>query len=188
MSKASEGKSYEVGYGVPPQKTKFKPGQSGNKKGRPKKTPLSINESAYVAVASELVTIKLNGKKTTVTAEQAVWLKIRQAALSGDAKAWKIWMQAWQTAVKYDVIKPVKSPGLLPNSNFVWTDELTKTLDEITSIVESKEWKQGASVQASDSNPVASAPLGSDHDITSALGTNDDASDGSEDNLSSADE
>ncbi|WP_370154119.1 DUF5681 domain-containing protein [Ferrovibrio sp.] len=187
MSKASDGKSYEVGYGVPPQKTKFKPGQSGNKKGRPKKTPLSINESAYVAVASELVTIKLNGKKTTVTAEQAVWLKIRQAALSGDAKAWKIWLQARQTAVKHEVIRPVKSGGLLPDSNFVWTEEIKKSLDEVFAWAEKKEGEAAASTDASDTAPAA-APLESGTDGTPATDTGDDAISALKANHSSADE
>ena len=31
--------SYEIGYGKPPSETKFKPGQSGNLKGRPKLEP-----------------------------------------------------------------------------------------------------------------------------------------------------
>lgn len=32
----NESNEYEVGYGKPPKKHQFKPGYSGNKKGRPK--------------------------------------------------------------------------------------------------------------------------------------------------------
>ena len=35
--------SYEVGYGKPPRETRFRPGRSGNPRGRPKK-PKSIQE------------------------------------------------------------------------------------------------------------------------------------------------
>lgn len=35
-------KGYEVGYGQPPQSGRFKPGQSGNVKGRPKKPDPSV--------------------------------------------------------------------------------------------------------------------------------------------------
>ena len=183
MSKASDGKSYEVGYGVPPQKTKFKPGQSGNKKGRPKKTPLGISESAYIAVASEPITIKLNGKKTTVTAEQAVWLKIRQAALNGDAKAWKIWVQAREAAVKHGAIKPVQAPGLLPQSDFVWSEEVKQVVAEVMASVEEEDEEVVGSAKASDSAPT---PLKNDHNIASAAATTDDVSDGHNDNQSSS--
>ena len=37
------GASYEIGYGRPPEKTRFRPGRSGNPRGRPKK-PKSIRE------------------------------------------------------------------------------------------------------------------------------------------------
>ncbi len=37
------GASYKVGYGRPPEKTRFRPGRSGNPRGRPKK-PKSIRE------------------------------------------------------------------------------------------------------------------------------------------------
>jgi len=37
------GASYEVGYGRPPKETRFRPGRSGNPRGRPKK-PKSIRE------------------------------------------------------------------------------------------------------------------------------------------------
>jgi hypothetical protein len=35
--------TYEVGYGRPPEKTRFRPGRSGNPRGRPKK-PKSVRE------------------------------------------------------------------------------------------------------------------------------------------------
>ena len=36
--------NYDVGYKKPPKNTQFKPGQSGNPKGRPKK-PTNIHEA-----------------------------------------------------------------------------------------------------------------------------------------------
>jgi len=38
-----DGKPYRVGYGKPPRATRFRPGQSGNPKGRPRR-PSSIRE------------------------------------------------------------------------------------------------------------------------------------------------
>lgn len=37
MSKKNEGGNYEIGYKKPPKHTRWQKGQSGNKKGRPKK-------------------------------------------------------------------------------------------------------------------------------------------------------
>ena len=41
--KDHDGRPYEVGYGKPPKETRFRPGRSGNPRGRPKK-PKSVQE------------------------------------------------------------------------------------------------------------------------------------------------
>ena len=52
---------YEVGYGKPPKKHQFKPGYSGNKKGRPKGSP-NINTMVN-EISCERISIYQNGKK-----------------------------------------------------------------------------------------------------------------------------
>ena len=37
MQPERDGRGYEVGYGKPPKATRFKKGQSGNPKGRPRR-------------------------------------------------------------------------------------------------------------------------------------------------------
>lgn len=78
---------YEVGYGKPPKHTRFKKGQSGNLRGRPK------NAKSYKTIVEKLlnseITIKENGNTRKVTAREAVALKVLQKALSGDLKAAK---------------------------------------------------------------------------------------------------
>jgi hypothetical protein len=41
--KLGDGKPYRVGFGRPPLKTRFKPNQSGNPKGRPRRHSLEFS-------------------------------------------------------------------------------------------------------------------------------------------------
>lgn len=76
---------YEVGYGKPPKAGQFKPGQSGNSKGRPKgakdlKTDL-LEELA------EYVTLKEGGKTRRVTKQRAAIKTLVAKATHGDGRA-----------------------------------------------------------------------------------------------------
>ena len=53
-----ESKDYEVGYGRPPKEYQFKPGTSGNYKGRPKK------KSDFRRASKTICTIKRNIEST----------------------------------------------------------------------------------------------------------------------------
>ena len=77
--------TYEVGYGNPPRRTQFQPGQSGNPKGRPKKRQ-SLKESIEKA-ARKLVTITANGKQQKMTTLEAAAMQVFNKAASGDIKA-----------------------------------------------------------------------------------------------------
>ena len=54
------GRPYEVGYGKPPKETRFRPGRSGNPRGRPKK-PKSIREKFERELARK-VAIREDGR------------------------------------------------------------------------------------------------------------------------------
>ncbi len=80
--------NYEVGYGKPPKKTQFKPGCSGNKKGRPKGSP---NISTIVEkLLKEKISITINGKTKKVSCLEAALRQVLIAALNKDAKAQKL--------------------------------------------------------------------------------------------------
>ena len=78
-------KEYEVGYGKPPKHSRFKQGQSGNPRGRPKNRR---NMSTVLKeILQEKVTVTLNGKRRKVSSETAILLRLREKALGGDLRS-----------------------------------------------------------------------------------------------------
>ena len=76
---------YDVGYGKPPKKGQFKPGRSGNPKGRPK--GCKNFSTVLVNELSERLTVKEGGKTRRLTKMEAVTKQLVSKALKGDARA-----------------------------------------------------------------------------------------------------
>jgi len=78
-------KDYEVGFRRPPVATRFKPGNVGNPKGRPRKkqTVGQIIEGALMTK----VTVLENGRSKTMTAEEVIIRKLALDAANGDKRA-----------------------------------------------------------------------------------------------------
>ena len=74
-----------VGYGKPPQHSRFRKGQSGNPKGRPRTIP-SLAQLAN-QVFNEKVAIKENGERRVITKLQAALKQLANKAASGDHRA-----------------------------------------------------------------------------------------------------
>lgn len=75
----------KVGYKRPPLHTRFRPGTSGNPRGRQKGVR---NFAADVKRTLELpVTLSENGKSKRVSTQEALILRLREKALKGDARA-----------------------------------------------------------------------------------------------------
>jgi Family of unknown function (DUF5681) len=73
-----------VGYRNPPLASRFRKGQSGNLKGRPRGRR---SELPYEAVLGQEVIIRENGRERRVTAAEAFLLQLTKRGLDGDSAA-----------------------------------------------------------------------------------------------------
>lgn len=79
---------YKVGYKKPPSHTRFKPGRSGNPKGRPKNA-----RGLKTDLRAELVSkmkIRMNGEDVSGTKQQLMLRTLTTRAASGDVSATRI--------------------------------------------------------------------------------------------------
>jgi hypothetical protein len=76
---------YEVGYGRPPRHTQFKPGQSGNPKGRPKGQPTA--SEILMREAARVVRMRVGNKLETISKLEGVFRTLFNMALNGDPRA-----------------------------------------------------------------------------------------------------
>ncbi|MBO6946414.1 MAG: hypothetical protein JJ855_00430 [Rhodospirillales bacterium] len=81
MAKAN----YDIGYGKPPESGKFKPGQSGNPKGRPKSAKNLKTELEEELL--ERISIKEQGKVLKVSKQRAMLKALTARAMQGDPRA-----------------------------------------------------------------------------------------------------
>jgi hypothetical protein len=77
--------TYAVGYGKPPRHTQFKPGQSGNAKGRPKKAK-TLDDVLYEEF-NRFVTITEGSKRRRLSKLRVVVRQNINKAASGDIRA-----------------------------------------------------------------------------------------------------
>jgi hypothetical protein len=84
-SRLPTGNDHEVGYRKPPKHAQFRPGQSGNPMGRPRGTRnLKIDVRTML---NALVGVTQNGKPRKISTQEAMLLRLRAKALSGDGRA-----------------------------------------------------------------------------------------------------
>lgn len=84
-SNSKSGKDYEVGYGKPPKETQFKPGQSGNPRGRPKGT--NNLKTDLMEELGERVRVTENGRQLTLSKQRLLVKALVAKAIKGDARA-----------------------------------------------------------------------------------------------------
>ena len=84
-----------TGYSRPPALGRFKKGQSGNSKGRPRGR---YREAPYEAVLGQIVTIRDGASTSKVTAEEAFLLQLTKRGLEGNGPAARDAIVAIETA------------------------------------------------------------------------------------------
>ena len=94
----------EVGYRNPPKDTRWKPGQSGNPRGRPRKgvsiqTERAVRE-AFIRAGNREVTVKEGGKPRQMPAIDAVYYRLMIKALEGDYRSIKLVMEYMRELIK----------------------------------------------------------------------------------------
>jgi len=96
---------YEIGYAKPPAKSQFKPGQSGNVKGRPRKSPKPSGvpqmweqrcNDTFLEEAYRTISIREGIITTKIPVIQAVMRRIYLDAMRGDYKSQKMVLGAAQ--------------------------------------------------------------------------------------------
>ncbi len=85
MDDETKPSDYEVGFGKPPAATRFKKGQSGNPKGRPKGKANAVTE--ILRALEEKVVINENGRRRVVTKLVAAMTQLANKAAGGDLRA-----------------------------------------------------------------------------------------------------
>lgn len=134
---SSDPTTYTVGYGRPPEATRFKAGRSGNPKGRPKgshnfQTLLDDELQARVAVI-------INGKTKLLTkAELAVRQQVDKAA-HGDPRAFALLMKVMGQKV------PIPEGGELGQATVAETELTANQFADILASIARDHVAQGAS-------------------------------------------
>lgn len=81
----SKPSDYDVGFGRPPKKSQFKPGQSGNPKGRPK---VAKNETTILRnIFNRQIEIREGGRARKVSVLEGIFLRFTEDALKGNPKS-----------------------------------------------------------------------------------------------------
>jgi hypothetical protein len=113
---------YKVGYGKPPKKTQFKPGQSGNPKGRPKGAK---NESTILnGILNRKLEIREAGRARKISVLEAMLLKFTEDALKGNTKSAAFLLNRYRGADGTDF-----EPGDLDQDDRKILDDFAKRLE-----------------------------------------------------------
>ena len=120
---------FEVGYRKPPKAHRFKPGQSGNPNGRPRKKGLGSVEEIIRDELMRTVTVTENGKPSKLPVGKLLARQFIAQALKGNAKAFTTTMKLIET------IKPSEEDLALQEEKLKLARQLAaSTVDQMKTI------------------------------------------------------
>ncbi|MGE3476427.1 MAG: DUF5681 domain-containing protein [Rhodospirillaceae bacterium] len=128
---------YEVGYKKPPKHTRFKPGDSGNPSGRPRKAR-SSNE-LLEQVLNEKVTITIRGRQRTVTMKEVLIRQLITDGMKGNQRALKaIFNRETERILDEDARQAERRK---------YDEEFKRDLDQIRERIRQRQAKEAAAKQ-----------------------------------------
>src|SRR5712671_7451585 len=89
--------SYQVGYGKPPMRTRFRKGQSGNPGGRPRRTATERAKALALREAYRTITVSEGGRALALPAIQAILRSQIGLAATGNIQAQRAVLAAIET-------------------------------------------------------------------------------------------
>jgi len=117
---------YEIGYGKPPERSRFKPGQSGNPKGRPKGAR-SLKTIVH-EVLGEKISVRTNGKERRVSRLEALILRQVELAVKGNMRALEKLLQLHMTLAPVSEPEKVLGPTGLSETDEAALQELARVV------------------------------------------------------------
>jgi hypothetical protein len=91
------GASYQVGYGRPPKDHRFQPGQSGNRKGRPKGKKNTV--TLLREILDRQIEVRTGSTVRKMSVREAMLTRFAESALKGDTKSAAFLLQ------RYDMLE-----------------------------------------------------------------------------------
>jgi hypothetical protein len=128
MSKKKASDSYEVGYGKPPESTRFQKGMSGNPRGRPKKA-LDFDQ-ALIRESKSFITITENGRRKRITRHEVAIKQLMKEVMTGRTQSQRIYFPLHQQALERAALEAGSQPN---NSGKYKAEDLTD--DQLAEII-----------------------------------------------------
>jgi len=103
-SGSSSGASYRVGYGRPPKDHRFQPGESGNRKGRPKGAKNTV--TLLREILDRKIEVRTGSTVRKISVREAMLTRFTESALKGDTKSAAFLLQRYdmpQTAEEHAI-------------------------------------------------------------------------------------
>jgi hypothetical protein len=124
----SEQDKEKVGYGRPPAATRFKPGQSGNPKGRPKG---SLNlRTDLRSELSEKIQIREGERSLKVSKQRAMLKSLVAKALKGDPRAANVVLTLVDKLFAAEVAAVEEMPAVTPDDQAILERFLARRLEK----------------------------------------------------------